>query len=413
MTLAPLLAPVRAHARLTRVVVLAVGLASGVLAVYAVAVLGGPHRMGPWRWLGATAVVAVLVPLTRPWLDRVADRLAYGPTEDPRAVLADFVRRLADELAVDDVLPELARTAARATHSSWGEVRLWLADGAEWRRTWPPGSDGDRAEVSVSLRHSGEVLGRLDLGRQDEQAGRAREALDRLAGSAGVALSNVRLTVELRRRLAQTTELADQLQHSRQRLLDAAEAQRQQLTLRVQRVVLDRLSTVEQHLATTAGDPSGLRAALEETTAALEGLRHVAAGIYPPVLQQRGLAGALDWHLDHQPVAVSTEIRSEQDLRQPAALEAAAYFCCVALLDDCPAGTRPRLTIDSGPTTLALRLQLAQPPRPAVLELVRDRIEALGGAMSSRPGGTCHLVTVDLPTRGAPTGPGSAEGSLP
>ena len=52
-------------------------------------------------------------------------------------MLSGFVERISETLAVDDVLPHVARTVTQAMHSPRGEVRLWLADGGQWKQTWP------------------------------------------------------------------------------------------------------------------------------------------------------------------------------------------------------------------------------------------------------------------------------------
>ncbi|MEV0091464.1 sensor histidine kinase [Streptomyces sp. NPDC050738] len=78
-------------------------------------------------------------------------------------------------------------------------------------------------------------------------------------------------------------------------------------------------------------DPAGARLRLDEAQdgaeAALAELRHGVRGIHPPVLTDRGLAGAVRALAADVSVPVDVELAGVQDGRRlPAAIEAAAYF---------------------------------------------------------------------------------------
>src|SRR5439155_16852030 len=65
---------------------------------------------------------------------------------------------------------------------------------------------------------------------------------------------------------------------------------------------------------------------------ALENLRDLARGIYPPLLADRGLAAALVARARKSPIPVSVE--SDGVGRYPQEIEAAVYFCCLEALQD-------------------------------------------------------------------------------
>jgi hypothetical protein len=295
--------------------------------------------------------VALVVPVARPWIERVADRAAFGRDGDPYAVMSRFVQQVTDAIAVDEVLPHLARTATTALHAPRGEARLLLEDGSEWRQTWPPNSPEVSGDVSLALQHDGRDVGRLGVeARSDHLSAGDRAILDRLAGPAGLALANVRLTYELRRQLEEETELADRLWMSRRRLLDAAAEQQARFGAAVAQRVQRPLDEAARLVALSAeGDSTALDRARTAVQEGLDALRELAVGVFPPVLAERGLAAALDMHLqDHRPsVALTMDVVPE---RCAAEVETAAYFCAVALLEDAdpPDGTTVRLSAVEG-----------------------------------------------------------------
>ena len=128
----------------------------------------------------------------------------------------------------------------------------------------------------------------------------SKEALVRdLAAQAGLVLRNVRLIEELRA--------------SRQRLVAAQDDERRKLERNIHDGVQQQLValTVQLRLAEqlTERDPAKARelmATLQgRTNEALEDLRDLARGIYPPLLADKGLATALEAQARKSPVPVS------------------------------------------------------------------------------------------------------------
>ena len=112
-------------------------------------------------------------------------------------------------------------------------------------------------------------------------------------------MRNAQLAAQLRVQVDQAGAQTEELEASRLRLLAAQESQRQRLTRAVSAEVLPHLAQLRVGLAQAAAatDPTAasrfLDAAMETTTRALEALRDIARGVFPPLLARRGLAAAL------------------------------------------------------------------------------------------------------------------------
>lgn len=383
-----------------RIFVLTAGRAASVVVVAALAwqaaeALSNRGRTSSWVWLAATLLVALTATLTRRPLERLADRVAYGPRGDPYAVLSGFVERISDTLAVDDVLPHVARTVTQALRSPRGEVRLWLADGEQERRAWPVDAVGGqgRKMVDVPLQHHGHQVGELDVAVDDELSNQDRALLGRLAGTAGLALANVRLAYDLRHQIAESTELAHDLARSRRRLVTAAAEQTRRFSARVDHHVQHRLTRVEVALAELAGgDTAAVLMAKHETTSALAALREIAAGVFPPALADRGLGAAVEMYGLAFDGRVTARIEGSQ--RGPLPLESAAYFCLVQLVEDCVSSGEVRIVVGQSPDALRLRVTTARPPGEDTLQLLTDRVAATDGHRQVRST-TPYIIEID------------------
>ncbi|SCE62994.1 sensor histidine kinase [Streptomyces sp. OspMP-M43] len=158
-------------------------------------------------------------------------------------------------------------------------------------------------------------------------------------------------------------------------------------------------------------DPAAARARLDEAQdgaeAALAELRHVVRGIHPPVLTDRGLAGAVRALAADVAVPVTAELDGVEDGRRlPAAIEAAAYFVVAEALTNISkhsGATAARVRIDRPPGTL--RVTIGDDGRGGADERagsglvgIRRRIAALDGATRvSSPAGGPTDIEVELP----------------
>lgn len=393
------------------------GLAQLLVTAFVAAVAGitvaislqlGAHGGPPVVALALAAVVVTLaLPRVRPLADRLANGVVFGERADTYELVSDFVRSAAGTLPIEEVLPRLAETAARSVRSPRGEVRVWLADGDQWREAWPMTPAEGVPAVNVDVRHDGRPVGELEVSLIDEDAdvAAARRRLGALAGPAGLALSTVRLTVDLRQRLEELARTETELRASQRRLIEARLEERQRFVRTINRFVSPHLETATRALAAAgcgqAGDvETELSTAASQGEIALERLRSLAHGVFPVVLLQAGLAEALSvWAEELElPFTVRPSGYPELARRAPTAA-AALYFSCVEALehlDPPPEAARAELSEEGGLATLLLEWTTTGGGRldpPTALGL-RDRAEAVGGTVTLMPGG----LRVTVPT---------------
>ena len=252
----------------------------------------------------ATGVVAIAFQPVRERVQRFANHLVYGKRATPYEVLSEFSDRLGGAYAAEDLLPRMARILAEGTGAARTDV--WLASGSVLRpdATWPEDAPAlpdlpvePFPDAVIPVRHQGELLGALSLEKRTGETLSAteRKLVEDLAGQAGLVLRNVRLTEELLARL-------EDLKASRQRLVAAQDEERRKLERNLhdgaqqQLVALSVKARLAQQLARR--DPARVALMLEQiqsdTNDALENLRDLARGIYPPLLQDKGLVAALE-----------------------------------------------------------------------------------------------------------------------
>jgi signal transduction histidine kinase len=345
--------------------------------------------------LVATAIVAVLFQPARERLHRLANRLVYGRRASPYDVLAGFSRRLAHALSVDQVLPLMAETAAHGVGASRSLVRVHVPGGTDRVTGWPTEPNGESIDRVVPVLHHGELVGEIGVAKPPGDPLRATEQalLDDLAAQAGPALSNVRLTEDLRASRQRIVSAQDQERRPIER--DLHDGAQQHLV-----VLAINARLARELLETDPSQAAPLLADIEsEATEALAALRDLARGIYPPVLAERGLVAALSDHimkaaprtrLEVDPVTTTTRFAPE--------LEAGVYFCCLEALQNAakyaanatvvvsvarePGGIA-FLVIDDGPG-----FDASAPRTGTGLQGIADRLAALGGCMEleSLPG---------------------------
>jgi signal transduction histidine kinase len=123
-----------------------------------------------------------------------------------------------------------------------------------------------------------------------------------------------------------------ELETSRARVMDAAEAERMRIERDLHDGAQQRLVSLAMELGRAKAkfdtDPAGAEAivsqAHEEAKAALAELRNLVRGVHPPVLSDRGLDAALSGLAALSPVPVTVSV--DLPTRPPAAVEAIAYF---------------------------------------------------------------------------------------
>jgi signal transduction histidine kinase len=287
---------------------------------------------------------------------RVADRLVYGRRATPYEVLTEFSERMGEAFATDDVLDRMAQILGDGTGAA--VARVWLKIGAELRPAAVHPAGAARAETvdvavgeelsaipsdaAVEVRDRGELLGALSVVMPpDDPMDPAKERVVKdLASQAGLVLRNVRLVEDLRL--------------SRRRLVAARDEERRRLERNIHDGAQQQLVAlaVKARLARalTGRDPRKAAEMLEqievETHDALEDLRDLARGIYPPLLADKGLEAALTAQARKSPVPVEVEATGID--RFPQEIEAAVYFSALEALQNTAkyaAATRATITL--------------------------------------------------------------------
>jgi signal transduction histidine kinase len=330
------------------------GLLSATLTgVYAGIVVGigtlAGYAGGPVLTVAAAVTIAVLFQPVRQRARLVANRLVYGQRATPYQVLADFAEDMAGQLDFDTALDRMASILAGATGAV--RVEIWIRVGAQLRPQviWPRGSAppaavplaGDAelpafelATRAVAVRHGDELLGALAIQKPRNEPITAAEdkLLTHLASQAGLVLRNVRLTAELQATI-------DDLRASRRRLVKAQDEERQRIERNLHDGAQQQLVALTVQLSLledSAGDPGEVRQMTGQLRAglhaALDDLRALARGIYPPLLADQGLEPALRAQAGRAPLPVLVE--ADGIGRYPRDAEAAVYFCILEALQN-------------------------------------------------------------------------------
>jgi signal transduction histidine kinase len=213
-----------------------------------------------------------------------------------------------------------------------------------------------------------------------------------IASAARLAVSNARLQADVRARVAE-------VEASRRRIVQAADAQRRRLERELRGGAERRLARMAELLAESGPELEDVRRDLD---AARSEVREFARGIHPAVLTDGGLAQALDELAMRSPVPATVEAPPS---RWPPAIEAAAYFVCAEALTNVAKYARAsRATVVVEERGNRLRVTVADdgvggadPSAGSGLRGLADRVEALGGRLrlTSQPGqGTRVLAEI-------------------
>jgi signal transduction histidine kinase len=370
----------------------------------------------------ATAIIAVAFQPARERARHLANRLVYGKRATPYETLSEFAERMSETFATEEILPRMARILGEGTGARRAEV--WLRVGTEIRgaASWPeeqpdvksiPLRDGELPEIGgfdrvVAVRHLGELLGALAVSKPPTEplTPAEDELISDFASQAGLVLRNVRLTSELRARL-------EELQSSRQRLVTAQDEERRRLERNLHDGAQQQLVSlaIKLRMARSISEKDSAKAdqilaeVESEAADALENLRDLARGIYPPLLADQGLVAALSAQARKAPLPV--EIVSDGVGRYPQEIEAAVYFCCLEALQNVAKysrASRAVVHLEGGQGSLSFSVEddgagfdPATTARGTGLQNMADRVEALGGQIeiASRPGeGTRVIATI-------------------
>jgi signal transduction histidine kinase len=248
--------------------------------------------------------------------------------------------------------------------------------------------------AAAEVRDRGELLGALTVmmpANDPMDPGKERLVAD-LAAQAGLVLRNVRLIEELRASRQRLVAAQDEERRKIERDLHDG-AQQQLVALSVQLKLARTLA--ERDPAKAAELVSGLQAT---AGGALEDLRDLARGIYPPLLADQGLAAALEGQARRAAIPVTVEAPGVG--RYPREVESAVYFCSLEALNNVAkyagaSAAEVRLAQEDGHLSFTVHDDGAGFD-PAVtgygtgLHGMADRLDAIGG----------DLVVESTPDRG-------------
>ena len=245
-----------------------------------------------------------------------------------------------------------------------------------------------------------------------------RVLLEDLAGNAGLALHNVRLASDLGAKAEELVVQTAEIARSRERLVTARDTQRRRLERELRDGVGTQLGAIRDEIGSDAErvetEPEVVEESLDDlgarATAALDELRDVARGIFPPLLSDKGLGAALEALVRKTGGSVTFVLDPAADRRYEPAVENAVYFCCVQALQNAERhAPSAAIEVHLGSDDEAIRFvihddgpgfEVSTTDAGEGMQIMQDRIAALAGELviESTPGrGT--TVTGRVPAR--------------
>jgi signal transduction histidine kinase len=379
----------------------------------------------------AAALAAVFLQPVRVRAGLLADRLVYGKRATPFEVLSEFSEQVAGTYSLADVLPRLAHMLGEATGAERAEVWMRSAGTEQLAAAWltraqpvaPPGGptaapdpellaatlmvpaaglafaadpEPDRAQDGrtrvFEVEHQGERLGslRVTSSPREPLTPAGERLVQAVAGQAGLVLRNVVLIEDLRASRQRLVAAADEARRGLERDLHDG-AQQQLIALRI------TLGLARQMVQNSPEEAASLLAQTEHAAAdALDELRDLARGIYPPLLADLGLAAALEAQAQKAALPVTIEARGTGRYSQE--IEAALYFSILEALQNtakyaqasaarvtlCRDGQFLVFTVDDDGTGF----DQAKTSMGTGMQGMADRMAALGGSLqiTSAPG---------------------------
>jgi signal transduction histidine kinase len=315
-----------------------------------------------------------------------------------RMLLAGVLARLSVALRASHDRAHLRGALSTALDDATLDVLFRDPRSGEWQDArgraahWPPTPGPNRAVTRIDAGDSGDDMALiLDVTLLDDP-----ELLDGVSGMVVAGRRSERLATELGGAMSE-------LEDSRRRLVEAADQERARLERDLhdgaqQRLIAlrIRLTLAEERLKNNAAD--GIEAIHDlgfDVERALEELRSLAHGVYPPVLTDLGLVAALRSMATQAPLAI--QVTGDVG-RHSVEIESAVYFAAVEALQNAfkhaEGATGVWIDVREFPGELCFEVRddgagfTVGDHDGRGLRNMRDRIEALGGdlVIESQPG---------------------------
>lgn len=291
----------------------------------------------------------------------------------------------------------------RSVHDPTLTLLRWVPDQASFvdSRGVPqalPATSTGRA--SMVLERHGTPVGALVF---DEALQDQPQLLAAVRSAISLSLENQQMEQQLRDQLLE-------VRRSRERIVTAGDSRRRQLERDLHDGAQQRLVAVAMELARAkrATDPQEVRGLVGQASAelseALDELRELARGVYPPSLREKGLAGSLTALAERSSLPVELDLQTQDAL--PAQVELAAYFICAeAVTNATKYAEASWMRISVNVFGREMRMEIvdngvggARPGSDGGLVGIADRAAALGGSLTiDSPEGKGTTIRAVLP----------------
>jgi signal transduction histidine kinase len=334
-------------------------------------------------------------------LERLADRLVFGPRLSGYELISQLGVRLQSTVAAEDVAGTVAGAVQSGLGASWVRVTLNRLAPSPIAVAGTNPANAPAVMLSAPLVQGDQVVGVIECGPRSEGRYEAsdQELLNMLGRQAALAIRNSQLSADL-------SHHVDELAASRARLVQAEEVGRRRLERDLHDGVQQELVGVLARLGLARNQllrdrdlaETTLREAQLDAQRALEGLQELARGIHPAILTDRGLIDAVEERATRMTVPVEVHANGlGHGARFPLELEGAAYFFVsegLANILKYASASRVHVRFHTEPGHLLIEVQDDgrgfEPTgvKKSGLRGLEDRISALGGRVevTSRPG---------------------------
>ena len=307
------------------------------------------------------------------------------------------------EVGSAPVSDRLIGALRRSVHDPTLTLLRWIPDQASFvdsKGVPQPLPDNSTGRASMVLERHGAPVGALIF---DEALQDQPQLLAAVRSATSLSLENQQMEQQLRDQLIE-------VRRSRERIVTAGDSRRRQLERDLHDGAQQRLVAVSMELARAkrATDPQEVQSLVGQASVdlseALNELRELARGVYPPSLREKGLAGSLTALAERSSLPVELDLNTH--FRLPAHVELAAYFICAEAVTNATKYAEAawmRICIDGNEREMRMEIVDngiggAQPGSDGGLLGIADRAAALGGSLSiDSPDGKGTTIRAVLP----------------